>query len=387
MPMKTVSFVIPVYNPPEERFRALLESVLSQEGVAVEVVAVNDGSTNNSLEILREFEVANPGKMIVVDQKNAGEGPSRNEGFRHATGDYVWFVDCDALVRPGAAAYLVDAIDRTDADQIMFNAVTCTPLDDKPFPEEWTGVVQPTTALAEIARHRIGAWYRMSRRSFLARVGVRYCNAKTGADGPESLRWALEAHSLVQVEDPCYKYIMAPGSSSQAPADVRLFTTGWQIMDIYGDLRERFPRYATWIDLWNFTRARGHLAMAESYLSELDIHSPNDIETVRRARDEYLRRFDTLDSGNPLIALYDFARAVGRRDLRPRLLETVKKAASLRGEVAQLKRERAQLKREGAQLKREADRLKGEVESLRKSLSWRITAPLRAILRPFVRGR
>ena len=328
--MKTVSFVIPVYNPPEKRFRALLESVLSQKGVGLEVVAVNDGSTNNALAILREYEAANPGVLKVVDQKNAGEGPSRNEGFRHATGDYVWFVDADDLVRPGAAAYLVDAIDGTDADQILFDSVTCTPLNDKTFPGEWTGKVRKTTALAEVARHRIGPPFRLSRKSFLDRIGVRYCDAKTGADGPESLRWLFEAHSLLKVDDPCYKYIMAPGSSSQAPADVRFFTKGWQIMDAYDSLRERFPDYAPWIDLWNYTRARGHISLANKYLAEKGKHSPEEFEAVRRARDEYQRRFDALDAANPLVALYDFARAVGHRDLRSRLLVAERDAKLLR---------------------------------------------------------
>lgn len=362
--MKTVSFVIPVYNPPEERFRALLDSVLSQQGVGIEVVAVNDGSTNNALAILREYEAANPGKMIVVDQKNAGEGPSRNEGFRHATGDYVWFVDADDLVRPGAAAYLVEAMDKADADQILFDTVTCTPLDDKPFPADWTGIFHKTNALAEVARHRIGPPFRLSRKSFLDRVGVRYCDAKTGADGPESLRWLFEARSLLKVDDPCYKYVMAPGSSSQSPADTRFFSKGWQVMDRYSDLKARFPDYAQWIDLWNFTRARGHLSLADRYLSEKDAHSSDDMEIVRQARDEYKRRFDDLDGSNPLVALYDFARAVGRRDLRTRLLLAERDAKALRAKNQKLALEKALLK---------------------KSLSWRLTAPLRAFLKPFVR--
>ena len=378
--MKTVSFVIPVFNPPEERFRALLDSVLAQEGVGVEVVAVNDGSTNNALEILREYEAANPGVLKVVDRKMAGEGPSRNEGFRHATGDYVWFVDADDLVRPGAAAYLVDAIEKTEADQILFGAVTCSPLDDKPFPQNWTGIFHPTTALAEVARHRIVAWHRMSRRSFLDRVGVRFCDARTGEDGPETCRWALEARSLVEVDDPCYKYIMSPGSASQGSADVRYFTKGWQIMDLYACLQERFPECAPWIELWNYTRARGHLVLADKYLAKTDARSPEELEAVRRARDEYQRRFDALDADNPLIHLYDFGRSLGREEVRYRISEVEAGAKALRDENAELVGAIASLRAKAALLRAEQAKIARGTAVLKSSLSWRITAPLRAVL-------
>ena len=369
--MKTVSFVIPVYNPPEDRFRALLESVLSQEGVGLEVVAVNDGSTNNAREILREYEAAHPGVLKVVDQKNAGEGPSRNEGFRHATGDYVWFVDADDLVRPGAAAFLVDAIERTDAEQILFDTVASMPLEDKPFPEEWTGTVRKTTALAEIARHRFSAWCRLSRRSFLERVGVRYCNAKTGCDAAEDMRFELEARSLARVDEVCYKYFILPDSVSHKTPGAAHFSLGWQVMDLFNALRAAHPDYSQWLDCWNYVRARGHLKLASKYLDEPGCHSPEEMETVRKARDEYQRRFEQLDADNPLVILYDFARAVGRSDMRPRLLAAERKVKALGGEVKALRSENANLAR--------------ELTAVKESLSWRLTAPLRAALRPFVR--
>lgn len=392
--MKTVSFVIPVYNPPEERLRALLESVLSQEGVGLEVVAVNDGSTNNAPAILREFEAANPGKMIVVDRRNAGEGPSRNEGFRHATGDYVWFVDADDLVRPGAAAYLADALERTGADQILFGTAESTFLEKNPFPEEWTGVVRKTTALAEIAGHCFSAWRRLSRRSFLERVGVRYCNAKTGCDAAESLRWDLEARSLVRVDDVCYKYFIRPDSVSHVTPGATHFSLGWQVMDLFAALRAEHPDYSQWLDLWNYVRARGHLSLAERYLAETDLHSPDELDAVRSARAEYRRRFDALDAGNPLVILYDFARAVGRSDLRGRLLKAQAEAKQEKKNAAAAKRKAETAERRAAAGERKAAAASAKaaaaarrVAAMERSLSWRLTAPLRAVLRPFAGGR
>lgn len=377
--MKTVSFVIPVYNPPEDRFRALLDSVLAQDGVGIEVVAVNDGSTNNALGILREYEAAHPGKMVVIDQKNAGEGPSRNEGFRRATGDYVWFVDADDLVRPGAAAFLVDAIEKADAEQIFFQMVSCSPDETKPFPEQWTGVPYKTTALAEIARHRFSPCCGLSRRSFLERVGVRYSNAKTGEDAAESLRWELEARSLARVDEICYKYYILPNSISHAMPSAKHFVLGWQVMDLFNALRERHPDYARWLDLWNYTRARGHLALARKFLAETDRHSPEEMEAVRAARDEYQRRFDALDADNPLIALYDIGRRLGRDNVRYRISEIEADAKALRDENAELEGEIKALCAKAESLCEERATIARETTAMKHSLSWRFTAPLRAV--------
>jgi len=381
--MKTVSFVIPVYNPPEERLRALLDSVLSQEGVGIEVVAVNDGATNGAPAILREFEAANPGKMIVVDRRNAGEGPSRNEGFRHATGDYVWFVDADDLVRPGAAAYLADAIERSGADMVLFPVVMCLPRHDRPFPAEWTGIVRETTPLGEISRRRIGMWSKLCRRSFLERAGVRLCGAITGEDGPESYRWALEARSLAEVPDPCYKWFQNPGSVTHSTPTVRFFAKSWEVMDRYDELRTRFPEYAQWFDHWNFIRARGLLVLADRFLREAG-HSPEELAAVRDAREECRRRFERLDARNPLVALYDFSRDVGRWDLRPALFAAKTEAKRAQAEAG---RKVAAAEKKAAAAAAKAAAAARRVAAMERSLSWRLTAPLRAVLRPFARKR
>lgn len=382
--MKTVSFVIPVYNPPEDRFRALLDSVLSQTGVGVEVVAVDDGSTNGAPAILREYEAANPGKMKVLRRENKGQGPARNEGFRHATGDYVWFVDADDLVRPGAAAYLADSIERVGAEQILFDAIECTDLDDRDFPSEWTGVVKETSARTEIARRRIGPWCRMSRRAFLERVGVRFCDARTGEDGPEAYRWVLESRGLAEVDDPCYKYRMREGSVSlKKHNDAVFFAKGGQVIGIYDNLCKTYPEYAQWFNLWNYLRTRGLVWLAERCIKHPDSYTPDEQKAANGLLRDCKGRFAEFDARDPLVLLYDFARGIGRRDFKYRALSAERKAAGLSKENGRLAAKCAKLEKEKAKF----DAANRRLSAVESSLSWRLTAPLRAILRPFARGR
>jgi len=98
-----ISVVIPVYN--QERYvEKTLESVLGQQGASYEVVAVNDGSTDRSAEILRKFS----GRIVLVEQENMGLGKVRNVGIKHAKGDMVAFLDSDDCYLPGHLASMAE---------------------------------------------------------------------------------------------------------------------------------------------------------------------------------------------------------------------------------------------------------------------------------------
>ena len=424
--MKTVSFVMPVYNPPEDRFRRMLRSILDQRDVRVELVAVDDGSTNGALGILREFEAAHPGTVKVRSRENRGAGPSRNEGVLLATGDYVWFVDADDLVRPGAAARLAGVLDETGAEMVTFDVLYAYPPREPPFPEEWTGTVRETSPKAEIAEKRNAAWSRLCRRDFLGRVGVRFCDAKTGEDIVEAFRWVLEASRVVRLDEPCYLYVLRDGSAVRSPPDVCFFEKGWQVADLFDDLARRFPDCAPWLELWNFVRTRGHIRLADRYLENPEGRSAEDLEAVRRAREEYLVRFGKMDAGNPLVALHDTVRLRERRDVGERWKEKLRqsdgerkraetKSSALENGLADAKRAleartralekteraletaaRALEKTERAleKAKRSSERKscaleakERELEAIRNSLSWRVTAPIRGLLKPLSRHR
>ncbi len=93
--MKKVSVIIPVYNC-EEYLKCCLESIEKQTiGLEnMEVIIINDGSTDNSLEIAKHFKKEHP-NWILVDRENKGLSNSRNEGINLSTGEYVMFLDSD----------------------------------------------------------------------------------------------------------------------------------------------------------------------------------------------------------------------------------------------------------------------------------------------------
>ena len=91
--MPKVSVIIPVYNV-EKYLRECLDSVINQTLSDIEIICINDGSTDNSLEILREYAQKDE-RIILISRENKGVSVSRNEGIKKATGEYIAFIDAD----------------------------------------------------------------------------------------------------------------------------------------------------------------------------------------------------------------------------------------------------------------------------------------------------
>jgi glycosyltransferase involved in cell wall biosynthesis len=89
------SIIIPVYNTPEELLRRCLESIVNQDYTNFEVICINDGSTDNSLNVLNQY--AEKFSVVkVISKKNGGISSARNAGINEAaTSDYMLFIDHD----------------------------------------------------------------------------------------------------------------------------------------------------------------------------------------------------------------------------------------------------------------------------------------------------
>jgi len=113
-----VSVVIPVYNPGRALFFSAA-SVLGQSHRNLELILVDDGSTDGSSEMCHQI-AAGDDRVVVFHQPNGGVSSARNTGIAHATGDYLTFVDADDLLAPGALSTVVRRLAETGADLACF---------------------------------------------------------------------------------------------------------------------------------------------------------------------------------------------------------------------------------------------------------------------------
>lgn len=109
-----ISIIVPTYNV-EKYIRTCIESILAQTYRNVEVIIVNDGSTDQSLAVISDL-ICSHHNVKVINQKNQGLSVARNTGIDVATGKYIIFVDPDDKIMPGFVSSLYQIADKTGAD-------------------------------------------------------------------------------------------------------------------------------------------------------------------------------------------------------------------------------------------------------------------------------
>lgn len=115
-----VSIIIPVYNA-AEYLRDSLEDVLAQTYTDFEVICVDDGSTDNSKTILKNYQVRDK-RIKLISQENCGGGAARNAGYDVAEGQYILFLDADDRFEQTLIEKTVSAIERENSDVLIFSA-------------------------------------------------------------------------------------------------------------------------------------------------------------------------------------------------------------------------------------------------------------------------
>ena len=120
--MVKVSVIIPVYNV-EPYLKQCMDSVVGQTLKDIEIICVDDGSTDGSLDILKEYATEDS-RIQIIEQKNAGAGAARNNGMRHATGKYLSFLDSDDFFEPRMLEKAYDLAEKDQADFSDGDSVT-----------------------------------------------------------------------------------------------------------------------------------------------------------------------------------------------------------------------------------------------------------------------
>lgn len=115
-----VSVIIPCYNI-EKYLRQCLDSVVNQTLRNIEIICVDDGSSDNTLEILKEYEKKDD-RFKIISQKNGGAGAARNNGLRMATGKYLSFLDSDDFFELDMLEMAYESAEKYQADFVVFDS-------------------------------------------------------------------------------------------------------------------------------------------------------------------------------------------------------------------------------------------------------------------------
>jgi len=112
-----VSIIVPIYNS-EEYLSRCVESIINQSYRNIEIVLVNDGSSDNSKAICNKYALADD-RVIAISQKNNGPSSARNNGIESSNGEFIFFLDSDDSIKNNAISLLIKSYNQTKADIII----------------------------------------------------------------------------------------------------------------------------------------------------------------------------------------------------------------------------------------------------------------------------
>ena len=240
-----VSVLIPVYNV-EKYLAKCLSSVVRQTLKNIEIIVVNDGSTDSSLQIIKKFAQKDH-RIIVVDKKNSGYGNSMNIGLSKATGEYIGIVESDDFVAPNMFESLYNlsygGADRNNEKEIRnasrvdvikgnyydYYGVPSKPSYAEPnreremIPDSKTPFTLKENG--QISWGHPSVWSAIYRREFLEENGIRFIEEKGGGwvDNPFFYETLAKAQSIMWTNVPYYYYFRGnPNSSSNKQGDPTL---------------------------------------------------------------------------------------------------------------------------------------------------------------------
>ncbi|MFT4050890.1 MAG: glycosyltransferase [Microbacterium sp.] len=226
-----MTVIVPVFNS-QTWLDDCLSSVLSQTGVSLEVLCIDDGSTDQSRRVLQRFAERDP-RVHVVTQANSGQSVARNVGLDAARGRYVIFLDSDDFWPIDGLRELVERADRDCLDVLLFDGVAFR--DGAVADDIWSRYCRYYVRAAAYRRPRCGPRivadmrqredYRAHVGLYLARLAatraaeVRFIPGIVHQDNPYTFALLLSAKRVAHVRTYFYARRLRPGSTITALQD------------------------------------------------------------------------------------------------------------------------------------------------------------------------
>ena len=213
--MAKVSVIVPVYNV-MDYLNESMRSILRQTLKDLEIICVNDGSTDASSEILRRY-AAEDDRIVIIDQENGGYGKAMNAGLDRATGEYIGIVEPDDYIPLEMYEDLYEVVKEYDLDfvkadfyrftrdsegsmLVLYNHLSRTP-------EDYNRLFDPSHT-PEALRYRMNIWTGIYRRSFIEKHHIRL-HETPGASYQDNGFWgqtfAFATRAMI-LDKPYYRY-------------------------------------------------------------------------------------------------------------------------------------------------------------------------------------
>ena len=229
---KKISVIIPVYNV-EKYLRECLDSLVNQTLKDIEIICINDGSTDGSSDILEEYALKDD-RIMIINQDNQGQGIARNKGIEIANGEYLAFVDPDDYIDLNTFEIVYDKFKETDADIVQYDFVTCR--ENGKFNKRQAIKKQTKKYLKlnlknnqvfnlkdfkikSFAGFRLCVWDKVYSTKFIKENNIIFAPTKYGEDNIFSISAILLAGNIIYLNKYFYHYRTRLGSAVHKASD------------------------------------------------------------------------------------------------------------------------------------------------------------------------
>ena len=368
--MVKVSIVIPVYNA-GNYLKESLDSLLNQTLDDIEIICVNDGSKDNSLDILNDFHKKDS-RVIVLNQENHGASYSRNQGMKIAKGEYIYFFDADDKLVSDAMEKLYDNALRNQSDFAMFKLVRFDESSIKKtsifdFEKVFKDVDFDNFTFShkdlgeEVMNASYAPWTKFYRKEFLDKYGFEFPDVPAYNDILFHVKSMLKASKISFVPEYLHYYRLDNSASitNDPSKHLHIFEVIKSVEDFL--LEENFMQeYKNEFDYFRLTQISRH---AVSPLSE---------EYLFKAKEE----FSKIDvSNNVIIKEKHLNKYNIIMNLSPEDIDNFDDYL----ELNRLKKENKKLVKQNKQLRKKIKAEKKKYEELSNSNSWKLTKHLRKL--------
>lgn len=306
--MVKISIIIPVYNV-ENYLRVCLNSIVNQSLSDIEIICVNDGSSDNSLAILQEYAERDD-RFVIINQKNSGPGVARNNALDIVKGKYIAFVDPDDWIEPDALEELYNFAEDNMADVVQFDFKN---FDDtfKEYKEVHLADVLKKIYKSDFSNLKVfnwrdfkdiclqnldlRAWTRLCRTDFVKKHNLRFEFTKRAEDHLFVLGTILSADKIYYYNKCLYNYRIRMSSivNTKSKDNFQIFINIDGIKNLiisyglYDELEKEFEIYKRTILEWHYKQnlpedTDKYLEMCKQYLSEENIRIM--IKNLKRKR-------------------------------------------------------------------------------------------------------
>lgn len=257
---RIVSVIIPAYNV-DKYISKCLNSVLEQSYQDIQIIVVDDGSTDRTLEIIKEYS-SKDSRIIAIHKDNGGVSSARNKALEYATGEYITFLDADDALESDAIAILIKTIENSSADWVFAgysrrdetgNRLTDYVFETGEF-SFGTDLDRTRFIIEKILPYRVGVevWSKLFKSEIIRNNGLLFSEkCHIGEDYSFTIKYLMHISKIICISDRLYNYCIRENSAmgGLGELDKALSERTYMLLDLWQHfdridnvyIKSRFP--------------------------------------------------------------------------------------------------------------------------------------------------